>query len=202
MIGVVAVSSTAKTVAPPDGMDPILGTNPIGVGIPTTGDPIVFDMATSKRAWSEIKLARITGHMLEKDTYLDEKGNYTTDVNMARSVVSMSGYKGFAIGLLIEVLTGSLADNPMGIRIKKNRHRPLRKGAVFMAIEPSFFTDNQRFRRRNSELVNQIKSSKKTKRGEEIMIPGERSRRVRKEILERGYFDVRDEVMQSIGNLL
>lgn len=108
MIGIVLNNGGREMVVPDGSIDPILATNPIGVGIPTNEDPIVFDMATSKRAFGEVNVSKILGRFLPEQTYLDKDGNYTTDPNKAYSVVPMGSYKGYSLGLLIEILTGSL----------------------------------------------------------------------------------------------
>ena len=61
-LAVVTNSGGGTAVAPPGGFDPVLGTNPIAYGIPTTDGSLVVDMATAKLAWaalaSQISTAR------------------------------------------------------------------------------------------------------------------------------------------------
>jgi len=202
MIGIVVNNGGREMTVPEGGIDPVLATNPIGVGIPTREDPIIFDMATSERAFGEVTVAKILGHFLPEQTFLDKNGNYTTDPNEASAVVPMGKYKGYALGLLLEILTGSLVDMPMGIRDKGRDYRSSERGAIFLAIDPSFFTDLDEFKKRNSELVSQIKSSRKAKGVNEILIPGERAKRKREENLRRGYFEVNDSVIENIRKFL
>ncbi len=197
MLGVVGCKGVWRRVAPPGGIDPVLGTSPIGVGIPTEKDPILVDMATSKRAWQEVTLARAEGRHLEEETYLDKEGGFTVNPKEARAVVPMDGYKGFTIGMLIEVLAGSLAGMPVGE--KGNRTDT---GVFFIAIDPSYFGSLSEFKRHTSELSRQIKSSRKALGANEILLPGERATRTRVETLHRGYFDVEKETIDNIQLLL
>jgi LDH2 family malate/lactate/ureidoglycolate dehydrogenase len=46
LIGLVSISS-GRRVAPAGGIDPLFGTNPLAIAIPTLDEPIVLDMATA-----------------------------------------------------------------------------------------------------------------------------------------------------------
>lgn len=87
MVGFVTNTGGQPMVAPPGGRDPILGTNPIGIGIPSSERPAVADMATSKRAWGEVRLAKRFGHDLPSDSFYDKDGQITRDPNEAYSAL-------------------------------------------------------------------------------------------------------------------
>lgn len=188
-----------EMIAPPGGIDPILATNPIGIGIPTAKDPIVIDMATSKRAWGEVRLAKRFRHKLPPETYLDKNGNFTLDPDKAYSVVPMADYKGFALALAIEIMTGSLVNSSMGVR--KNipgTYQAARRGLIIIGVDPSFLTDISRFRKENSRLIRMIKQSRKTKGTERILIPGERARNNLKKNLKEGYLEIEETLYQKL----
>jgi len=201
MIGIVVNNGGREMVVPEGGIDPVLATNPIGVGIPTKEEPIVFDMATSKKAWGEVNVSKIFARFLPEETFLDKDGNYTTDPNKAYSVAPMGNYKGYALGLLLEILTGSLVGMSMGIRGTRGDYRRLLRGSLLIAINPLFFTNLAEFKIKNSELINQIKSSRKAKGIDEILIPGERAKKIKKENLRKGYIEVTDSVIENIKKM-
>lgn len=202
MIGIVFNNGGLQAIAPTGGIDPIFGTNPIGVGIPTDNEPINFDMATSKRAWGEVRVAKTLGKDLPKDTFLNKQGDFTQDPNQAYSVVPEGDYKGYALALLIEILTGSLVDMPTGLKPKKKEYRTTLRGAVLIAIDPSKFTSFNKFKKINSKLINDIKKSRKAKGIEEIRIPGELSQRKRSVNLKNGYFDIDERIINKIKELV
>ncbi len=178
LIGLVFENGGKEMMAPEGGIDPILATNPIGIGIPTAGDSIVVDMATSKRAWGEIRLAKRFKHKLLDNTYLDKKGYFTNNPDKVHSVVPMAGYKGFSLALAIEILTGSLVQSSMGIRRNvPGTYQAATRGLVILVINPAFFGSATGFKRKNSLLIKQIKQSRKAKGFQEILIPGERAKR-------------------------
>ena len=50
LIGI-AMSQSPEYVAPHGSTEPIFGTNPIAVGVPTAGQPLVMDLSTAAAAW-------------------------------------------------------------------------------------------------------------------------------------------------------
>ena len=50
LIGI-AMSQSPEYVAPHGSTEPIFGTNPIAVGVPTAGQPLVVDLSTAAAAW-------------------------------------------------------------------------------------------------------------------------------------------------------
>ncbi|HAT03268.1 MAG TPA: hypothetical protein DCS29_00615 [Candidatus Magasanikbacteria bacterium] len=208
LVGLVFHNGGGSLVAPYGGIDPVISTNPIGYAIPTTADPIVADMAVSERAWGEIRLAKAEGRTLSPDCFLDERGNITIDPNNVFSALPFGGYKGYIMGLLVELLTGTLVRSGFGSKklwLKKDAPGVVGvglRGALFIAIDPSKFVDIKIFKRQNSELVKQLKRSRKRKGVREILIPGERAYRHKKICLKRGWIEVDEKVIDEIKGLL
>lgn len=97
------------TVAPTGGKRPLLGTNPLAFGWPRHGSaPYVFDFATSVAARGEIELHRRAGKPLPDGWALDAAGQPTNDpeLALAGAMLPFGGYKGSAIGTMIELLGG------------------------------------------------------------------------------------------------
>jgi len=192
-IGIVINTGGRPKVAPPGGYEPVIGTNPIAVSIPTEKQPILADMATAKKAWGEVRLAEKLGKELPKNTFYDKEGNFTSDPKSAFSVTSFGDYKGFSLGLLIEIICGSLIGMPMG---SNNPNR----GAMILTINPNII-NKQGFKKSNSELIKNIKQSKKLKNTEEILIPGERALRKREDNIKTGYLEINDNLWKEINSL-
>src|SRR5262249_13739123 len=64
--GLVAIhtASSSSLVAPPGGMRPVLGTNPIAIAVPSSRGPIVLDMGTSAYMMTEVMLRERLGELL------------------------------------------------------------------------------------------------------------------------------------------
>ncbi|MBL9106981.1 MAG: Ldh family oxidoreductase [Myxococcales bacterium] len=110
--GVVLASGSPARVAAPDGRTPLIGTNPLCVGLPAGARPFVCDASTSALTHGDLLLARGTGAALPADAAVDGEGARTTsasavDVEHGRGALLPIGgsHKAFAIGMAIELLT-------------------------------------------------------------------------------------------------
>jgi LDH2 family malate/lactate/ureidoglycolate dehydrogenase len=197
MIGIVMNNSKSR-VAPFGGIEPKLGTNPLAIAFPTNDIPFVLDMATSKRAMGEVRLAKFFGKSLEKGLCIDENGNETRDPNKVNALEPLGGYKGYGLALAIEVLAGALVRGKMGKVIMKGTD----KGYLFLVIDPEIFVDIKTFKREVSDLIRDIKNSKKKEGIKEILFPGERAQRNYQMALEEGVIEVSERVVNDIEKLL
>lgn len=110
--GVVLASGSPPRVAAPDGRVPLLGTNPLCVGLPAGERPFICDASTSALTHGDLLLARGTGAALPADAAVDGEGRRTTvasevDVEHGRGALLAIGgsHKAFAISMAIELLT-------------------------------------------------------------------------------------------------
>jgi delta1-piperideine-2-carboxylate reductase len=111
--GLVAIACTPSHawVAPAGGTKPLFGTNPFAFGWPRpSGDPFVFDFATSATARGEIELHRRRGEPIPLGWGLDPQGRPTTDAAeaMAGAMLTFGGHKGSALSAMIELISGPL----------------------------------------------------------------------------------------------
>lgn len=109
----VVVASSPPRVAPPDGVTPIVGTNPISIGIPTEPIPFISDSATSEITHGLLLLARTTGKPLPLHAAVGKDGNpaiYAEDVDPAQGkgafLPAGGSHKAFALAMGIELLVG------------------------------------------------------------------------------------------------
>lgn len=198
LISFVVNNGGKPMIAPPGGYDPAVGTNPVGIGIPTAKDPILTDMATSVRAWGEVRKAERTGEDLPKKGYYNKQGKYAVKAKEAYSALPMGGYKGFALGLLVEVLTGSLLGRDMGQHQMKGDYRVMTRGGFILAIYPGKTTQLEKFKKANSRLVEEIKGSKKLKGVKEIRVPGEKAMRTKRANLKKGYLELDEKLWDEL----
>lgn len=196
MIGIVIDNSKSRT-APFGGVEPKLGANPIGLAIPTKDIPFVLDMATSTRAMGEVRLAKKLGELLPEGMALDKEGNPTRNPDKVNALMPFGGYKGYGLCLAIEILAGSFVRAKMGSKIRSG----LDRGYLFLVINPEIFVDIETFKEEISELIKEIKSSKKSKGVEEILVPGEKAEKIKQESLKRSWLEVEDKVINDIKSI-
>jgi LDH2 family malate/lactate/ureidoglycolate dehydrogenase len=190
MIGIVVNNGGRPMTAPFGGYTPVIGTNPIGIGIPSKNNPMVADMATSRLAWGQVREAEREGKQLPANIFLDKKGSFTKNPKKAYSVIPMGDYKGFAIGLLIEILTGSFLGRKMSLAELKGDYRISTRGGIIIVLDPAKTTNIDSFKRANSLLANRIRESKKLKGVSKIFPPGEKDTKNRVVAIKKGKINV------------
>ncbi|MDQ4060313.1 MAG: Ldh family oxidoreductase, partial [Pseudomonadota bacterium] len=112
MVGIYAAVASSNHMAIWGGAEPLLGTNPLAVGIPC-GDapPIVLDMATTIVSYGTIKNYAMHGRPLPEGWLVNPvDGRPVTDPRRAHEgvLLPMAGYKGSGLALILGLLAGPL----------------------------------------------------------------------------------------------
>lgn len=112
VVSVIMASSPAR-VAAPGGGTPVIGTNPVCIGLPTE-PPFIADVAMGAMTHGELLRARYEGKTLAPDAAVGPDGQpatSATEIDPADGVgalLSFGGrqaYKSFALGMAVELLT-------------------------------------------------------------------------------------------------
>lgn len=174
-IAIVATNSPAQ-MAPVGGVEKLLGTNPFSAVIPVPGaDPVIIDMATSVVAKSKFKEYKEKGEALPSGWALDKDGNPTTDPDtaMAGLVLPMAGFKGYAISMLIDIISGVMSGakylNGVG-RFYSDTGESMGVGYCITVIDPTVVCPE--YEREITEYVRRIRESK-AKAGSTVTLPGD-----------------------------
>jgi LDH2 family malate/lactate/ureidoglycolate dehydrogenase len=164
-------------VIPFGGREKFLGTNPICCCIPAKTYPwFCMDMATSEVAFGKVRAAAEAGESIPPHWAVDRDGKPVTDSTKAYAVVPMSGPKGYAISLMIEILSSRLTGMPYGAHIVRKFDDWENKavmGHYVQAIDIAAFCPVEEFKKRMDELLTELKSQPKAPGVDEILIPGE-----------------------------
>ena len=110
LIGFVFAGSP-ETVCYHGSYEPVFGTNPMAIGIPTDNDSIVLDMATAAMAYYGLIEAKTAGKKIPPDIAYDSEGNLTDDPEKAMNGALRPfdrSYKSAGLALIVEILTGPL----------------------------------------------------------------------------------------------
>jgi L-lactate dehydrogenase len=108
----------ACSVAPFGAVSPVFTPNPMAVGIPTAGDPILLDISASYTTNGLTGRLHKAGEQLPHPWVQDAQGNPTRDpavlFNEPKGTLLPlggldAGHKGFALALLVECATAALA---------------------------------------------------------------------------------------------
>ena len=73
------IAQAPEFVAPHGAKKAVFGTNPIAIGVPAEGGPVVMDMATAAYAWFGVLEAKTAGRRIPMGVAQDAEGNVTDD---------------------------------------------------------------------------------------------------------------------------
>jgi uncharacterized oxidoreductase len=172
----------SRRVAPPGGKAPRLGTNPIAMGVPNGGEPLVLDFGTSATAEGKVRVKRIAGQLCPEGWLLDSEGRPTRDpgalyADPPGTIRPMGGdqaYKGFGLGLMVELFSGALSG---GVCI---REKPINQNGncVFMQVyDTAQLGGHEHFSREVAGVVDFVRSCPRVEGVDEILLPGDPERR-------------------------
>src|SRR3954453_6583260 len=97
MIGIYAAVANANHMAVWGGADPLLGTNPLAIGVPSGAGPMVFDMATTVVSYGTVKNCALQGKPMEHGWMVNTAtGEDIVDARCAAEglLLPIGGYKG------------------------------------------------------------------------------------------------------------
>jgi LDH2 family malate/lactate/ureidoglycolate dehydrogenase len=126
MVGVLAANCGRQRIArPPEGRLAMLGTNPLSVAAPAGAlPPFVLDMSTTAVPTGRIRLAARRDQEIPPGWLADESGRPVTDpaafdrgdahLQWLGGASETGGYKGFGLGLMVEVLAALLPGAGLG----------------------------------------------------------------------------------------
>lgn len=173
----ICMTNSESGMAPFGTIEKILGTNPLSIGVPSRNRPLILDMSTSVAARGKIVVAREKAEKIPEGWALNKSGYPTTDPEEALDGVLLpfGGVKGSGLAIMVDILTGALSGESVGknVRGTYDMEQEGTKGDLFMAINPSMFTDLERFLESVDNLKNQVKHAKKAPGTEQILLPGE-----------------------------
>lgn len=183
-IGIVLTTSEAL-VAPWGGTRAMVGTNPVGIGVPTKEAPLVVDMSTAAVSAGKILDFAARGEQIPLGWAVDENGRQTTDSTEASrgAIAPFGGPKGYALGLGLEALVGMISGSSFGREVHGTLDTELRstKGDVLIAVPAP----------KDPKIIEALTSYLEQLRregpeGHPVLIPGDRARALREERMRDG----------------
>jgi L-2-hydroxycarboxylate dehydrogenase (NAD+) len=166
MIGV-SLSNTSPLVAPTRSRAPLIGTNPIAIAAPAGRfGAFCLDMATSTIPRGRIEVAARRVESLPVGWAIDAEGRpaRTPEAALAGALhplggeESTAGYKGYGLGLAVDMLTGVLSGSTFGPNIIGlfSTEAPSDLGQTFVVIDPAAADPSGGFAHRLEGLFEQL----------------------------------------------
>jgi L-2-hydroxycarboxylate dehydrogenase (NAD+) len=183
MIGITGTNAR-PSVAPTYGVEPMLGTNPLTIGMPTDEEfPFVLDPATSIIQRGKVEVYARTGEQLPSGVVIDSNGDFITDPNLVLvkllkkeasflpigGKADTGGYKGYGYSTVVEILSSALQGGAFlqaitGVNV----------GHFFLAIDVEAFTDLDSFKKTTGDILRALRNSKKMPSESRIYTAGEK----------------------------
>jgi uncharacterized oxidoreductase len=173
---------SGRRVVPPGGTEGRISTNPICMGAPTPGDPVVIDFGTSAAAEGKVRAQFQKKQPAPEGWLVDHTGAPTTDPGVLYAeprggLLPFGGsqaYKGFGLGLLLDLWCGGLSGGACS-----NPAFPLPGGgnaAVFVVLDPALFGGTDHFLKEADGLAAYVRSCPTAAGVAAITLPGDPER--------------------------
>jgi LDH2 family malate/lactate/ureidoglycolate dehydrogenase len=164
------LASALPVVLPHGGARPAFGTNPIGFGFPTGGDPFIVDLGTAATTRGDVILRSRLGLPLPEGTAIDARGKPTTDPAEALTggIFAFGGHRGSALAFGIQAMC-----------LLAGAARPRGKvqdyAFLFVVFDPAILMPGSEFKRQVRELIEVVRAVPPLNPGEPVRIPSEKS---------------------------
>lgn len=173
------LSTNASPAMPPwGGRTKAVGTNPWSWAAPAGSlAPLALDIANTNVARGKIYLAKQKGEPIPLGWALDAEGRPTTEPVAALDGVTlpMAGHKGYAIALVMDMLSGVLSGSSFGAAVNGPYQAEKRGGTghLFIALDIAAFLSLADFGLRMETLITDLKQAPLAAGHDEIFYPGE-----------------------------
>ncbi|MEZ5650901.1 MAG: Ldh family oxidoreductase [Burkholderiaceae bacterium] len=189
MILIASSTPSVGGVAPYGGTRGLFTPDPLAVGIPTDGTPVLIDISASISTLNLAKQLRQQGRDFPYPWAMDANGEPTAStqvvVDGSGTLLPVGGldhgHKGFGMALMVEALTQGLggfgrADSPKGSR----------SNITVQVLDPSAFGGSDAFVRQTSWLAEACRANPPRPGVDKVRMPGERGMARRAEALANG----------------
>jgi L-2-hydroxycarboxylate dehydrogenase (NAD+) len=150
-------------------------------------------MSTTQAPMGVLWECRRSGERLPEGCFVDGSGNLTDDPDRAVSAVVFGQHRGFAVSLLVQILTGSLFGFPMGGEVTGTWST----GYTFIALDPSFCSPAGAAAESHTRLVQELRGARATDGGA-LRLPGQDGRSRAAEALRAGTVDLLEQVLRRL----
>lgn len=184
--GVIGIcwTNTMPNVPPWGGTDPVIGNNPLVIGVPRDSGHVVLDMAMSQFSYGALESYRRRGDLLPVEGGFDAAGNLTRDpgaIERSQRLLPIGFWKGSGLAVMLDLIA---AMTSMGKATHQIANDPLREtglSQMFIAIDPRTLGDTERVQQVADEVVNSLHHSQPAEQGKPVRYPGENTIRLRDE---------------------
>ena len=221
MIGITGTNAR-PSIAPTFGVENMLGTNPLTIGIPTDeGYPFLIDCATSITQRGKLEFYERIGKDTPAGMVIGRDGSALTDTSYILKALNnreaalaplggigeeLGGYKGYSYATAVELLSAALSG---GMFLKNltcigenGELRPYRLGHFFIVIDPEAMIGREVCEKTAGDILRALRASQKAPGHDRIYTAGEKEWDIKEfrkdkgvpmgEDVQREFIEVRD----------
>lgn len=171
-------TNASPAMAPWGAMEKRLGANPWSWAAPAgKHPPLMLDIANTAVARGKLYAAEARGEPIPSDWAIDSQGRPTTDAaaGIAGTILPMASHKGYAISMVIDMLSGILSGSGFGTGVTGPYVPEGQSGAghLALAIDIEACRPLPEFEADMEDLIEEIKSARPTPGSSGIFYPGE-----------------------------
>jgi LDH2 family malate/lactate/ureidoglycolate dehydrogenase len=171
-------TNASPAMAPWGAREKRVGTNPWSWAAPAGSfPPMMLDVANTAVARGKLYVARQRGQAIPEGWAMDEDGRPTTDpgLGIAGTILPMAGHKGYAIAVLMDVVSGVLSGSAFGGAVVGPYRAEARSGAghLAIAIDIAVCRPLDAFEADMEALIRDLKSTPPAPGFDEVLYPGE-----------------------------
>jgi 3-dehydro-L-gulonate 2-dehydrogenase len=169
------------------GSEPILGNNPLVVGIPRKESPVVLDMAMSQFAYGQMSLYAQRGQELPYEGGFDQQGKLTKDpkeILVNHLALPMGLWKGAGLSLVLDLLAAILSGGNSTHEVDHNGDE-YGLSQVFLCFDPFKLELMDWMEEKTDSILDNLKNSAVFE-GEAVRFPGEKVMETRAKNLSNG----------------
>lgn len=179
MIGIYSAVASANHMAIWGGSEPLLGTNPLAVGIPTGGmAPVVLDIATTMVSYGTVKSYALNGRQLPEGWLIERAtGLPLTDPKRSNEGIlePIGGYKGSGLALVLGLLAGTLNGAAFGrdvVDFNADQTSETNTGHFVLALDIARFMPLDLFKTEVEAQLQSLRESARMPGVDVIRLPG------------------------------
>lgn len=180
MIGLYSAVASANHMATWGGVEALLGTNPLAVGIPAGNEPpVLLDIATTMVSYGTIKNYALQGKTIPEGWMINRAdGRPLTDPRRSNEglLLPIGGYKGSGLALILGLLAGTLNGAAFGrdvVDFNADATSETNTGHFIVAVDVARFTPLETFKAEVDRHLQELRASERLPGFDRIRIPGE-----------------------------
>jgi LDH2 family malate/lactate/ureidoglycolate dehydrogenase len=191
MMLILSASTPSETaVCAHGGLDRIFSCNPLTIGVPTSGTPILIDTSASMSALGPLFRAHRSGDMLPTDCIVTNHGSVSRDpaefVLHDGAIMPTGGldqgHKGFGLCVFTEALSAALSGYGRADLADDGE-----SNSVFVqVIDPDAFAGREAFFKQMDWLVGACRQSRVTPGAPSVRVPGDRALAMKRDQIANG----------------